>query len=415
MPPTLRTYCTGGDLFGVGAAAAGFRVVDGYEIDPKKAAVARLNGHDVRVADVTRLDMASLSAVDHEHWSPSCKTASQANSDGGETPDDIAVAEACARSIHAHAARGGRSWSLENVWGYRTYEAFARILAALAAAGFVYVFDHINMADYGVPQTRKRLILRAVHRSWRTRVPGLRPTHAQRAGLMLARWNGWYAAIEDLIPTLPETTPAPWQLQRMGRLPELTTLIGAGGFDGGVVQRPADEPAFTVAHGGKGTTGNSSQIKAFLLNGTSDAGLRPDDEPAQTVVATVGTKAAPPRAFLVSNAKTEYGDGLRDVDEPALSVTGQQQGRLRAYLLGDQSGHQGTGVILRADDEPAMTVRAGRKETYRAHASGRWVKITLPCLARFQTVPEGYRGLTAEINGNGVPCRFAQRLMESLL
>lgn len=275
--PTLRTYCTGGDLFGVGAVQAGYRVVDGFEIDPKKAAVARRNGHHVHAADVTRLDQGLLGRVDHEHWSPSCKTASQANSDGGETPDDIAVAQACVASIHAHAARGGRTWSLENVWGYRNFaHCFPPILEALTAAGFVWHYDHINMADFGVPQTRKRLILWAVHRSYRERVPLLHPTHRKGGDMFHAPWVGWYSAIADLVPTLPPTEPAPWQQQRMDRLPAVTTMIGAGGYEGRLVQRGADEPAFTMTYGGEpGSTGNTNQLRAYLVGGGQHQHNRP--------------------------------------------------------------------------------------------------------------------------------------------
>lgn len=350
MTRLLRTYCTGGDLFGVGAAQAGWRVVDGYEIDPRKAAVARLNGHDVRVADVTRLDMDSLSPCDHEHWSPSCKTASQANSDGGETPEDIAVAQACVRSIHAHAARGGRSWSLENVWGYRNFpHCFPPILAALTEAGFVYDFSHLNMADYGVPQTRKRLIVRAV-RGRERGVPLLNPTHRRGGDMFHLPWVGWHTAIEDLLPGLPETQPAPWQAQRLGRLYDPATLsrgylVGGGNtnmHNPTSMPRPYDEPAFTVRAGGAGS---------------------------------------PERAYL---------------------------------LDGSNSSNSGAGVTLRRDDEPAMTLRAGRADTHRALFPGRWVRLNLPCLARFQTVPDSYQGLTAEINGNGVPPLFARRLMETM-
>lgn len=340
--PTLRTYCTGGDLFGVGAALAGYRVVDGFEIDPKKAAIARRNGHNVHVADVTRLDQGTLTPVSHEHTSPSCKTASQANSDGGETPEDIAVAQAMCVAIHAHAARGGRSWSLENVWGYRNFaNCFPPILQALTNAGFIWKFAHINMADFGVPQTRKRLILWAVHRAYADRIPLLHPTHRNGGDMFHPPWVGWYAAIEDLLDTLPETRPARWQQQRMDRLPVETTLIGAGGFDGGVVQRGAGEPAFTVRNGQHGS---------------------------------------PERALL---------------------------------LDGSNSRNSGAHVSVRPGTEPAFTLRAGRADAHRAYI-GRWVKITLPCLARWQTVPQSYQGLTAEINGNGVPPRFARELMATL-
>ena len=48
-----------GELFGVGAQQAGYTHTDGYEIDPKIAAVAQLNGFDVRVADVCAVEVAS--------------------------------------------------------------------------------------------------------------------------------------------------------------------------------------------------------------------------------------------------------------------------------------------------------------------------------------------------------------------
>jgi hypothetical protein len=35
-------------------------------------------------------------------------------------------------------------------------------------------------------------------------------------------------------------------------------------------------------------------------------------------------------------------------------------------------------------------------------------------LGRFQTVPDSYKGLTTKINGNGVPCLLAQKIMETL-
>jgi DNA (cytosine-5)-methyltransferase 1 len=64
------------------------------------------------------------------------------------------------------------------------------------------------MADFGVPQTRRRLILRAVKNGF---VPSL--PQAQK-------WCGWYEAVADLIPTLPESQFATWQIERM---PELVT------------------------------------------------------------------------------------------------------------------------------------------------------------------------------------------------
>lgn len=83
---TFRTHCSGGELFGVGARQAGYRHIDGFEIDAKIAAVARLNGFDVHTSDVCQVEYTTLPPADHFHTSPSCKRASRANTNQGLTP-----------------------------------------------------------------------------------------------------------------------------------------------------------------------------------------------------------------------------------------------------------------------------------------------------------------------------------------
>lgn len=346
---TLRTLFSGGELFGVGAGHAGYRHLDGYEISPTIAAVACLNGFDVRVADVCAVEHATLPPADHLHASPSCKNASQARHPGTdahgeklprETAQDLACADAVCRAIAAHQ---GETFTLENVWGYRAFESFDRIRAALSAAGFSYEYWHLNAADYGVPQTRKRLIM--IARRGLCRVQRPHPTHRQGGDMFHAPWVGWYAAIEDILHTLPPTTPARWQLARMPKAIRESILLQS------------------------------------------------------------------------KNTGQQWGDGTRGACEPAFSImTDPKPSHMpKAYLLAGDNARVDTGEpIVRRADEPAMTMRSTRTSVHRAYTAGRWVRMTVQALGRFQTVPDSYVGLTPEINGNGVPCLLARRIMESL-
>lgn len=406
---TFRTLCSGGELFGVGARAAGYTHLDGYEIDPQIAAVAQLNGFAVRVADVCEVDYTALAPADHLHASPSCKSASQANTNGGETDGDRAVADAICRAIRAHQ---GRTFSLENVWGYRNFESFARVLSALHGAGFTVDYRHINAADHGVPQTRKRLILRAVRGG---RVPPLHPTHRRGGDMFHAPWVGWYAAIEDLLDTLPETTPAPWQLARMpAELRESILVTGAAASEGSGMQvTTASDPTFTIT-----ANTNMSQWRAFLLGDQSagaGVGVQIADACAPAFTLRASDHNAPPRAYLVGGGNTQLAQidsHARPADEPAFTVRDGANGSPeRAFLL--QGENASNDFTIRAGDEPAFVASASAKGVSRAYV-GRWVRMTIQALGRFQTVPDDYIGLTPTINGNGVSCLLARAIMESL-
>jgi site-specific DNA-cytosine methylase len=68
-------------------------------------------------------------------------------------------------------------------------------------------------------------------------------------------WIGWYEAIADLIPSLPETELAKWQSKAIGDLPEdLPVLIENTGArsDRDLQKRTQDEPSWTVRAMGQG-------------------------------------------------------------------------------------------------------------------------------------------------------------------
>jgi DNA (cytosine-5)-methyltransferase 1 len=165
-------------------------------------------------------------------------------------------------------------FTLENVWQYRTFAAFRLICDTLGHMGYFWTYDHVNAADFGVPQTRRRLILRASR--------GLLPFLPQPVP-----WVGWYAAIEDLLPTLPESKLAPWQLARLPEELRGSVLVGGGNTQLAQVDSKArllDEPAFTV-------TGNTKMgdNRAVLINESSTMEIRTAQEPCAVQVSSERT------------------------------------------------------------------------------------------------------------------------------
>lgn len=427
---TTASLFTGGGGFEIGAMMAGYRPIWGVEIRPDIAAVAERNipGLRVIVSDVAAVDYASLPKVDHLHASPSCKNASNANSEGEEESEDLSSALAVCRAIRGV---GPEHFTLENVWYYRTFESFKLILDCLEECGYHTAYWRLCAADYGVPQERYRLILVA-RKDRKPSKPA--QTHykldAKKAlkgmrSMFWEPWRGWYQAIEDLIPGLPETEPAPWQLARM---PEeyKAILLAQGSYDGEVVNRAESEPAFTIT-----ANSNQSGLRAFLAsqNGEYSTGFE-GDKPAPTVTTQSGGRL---RAFIMPGggntnfAEAYPGRGVRYEDEPAQTVTTVTSGGgslPRAFVVGSHYAQSNAvkerSPQIRRAEEPyfTVTVSGGIHNDQRIFA-GRWVSITPRCLARFQSLPDTYalpdaNGLACEVIGNAVAPLLAKAICESL-
>ena len=335
---TIATLFSGGEGVGIGAKAAGVRHIWGIEKHDDIAQVARDNGFEVKTADVLDVDPHTLEVPHILHASPECKSASVANVNRGETRLDITLGE---RIAHFIDVLRPRVFTLENVYQYRNFVGFKRVMAALARNDYMYHFSNLNAADFGLPQTRKRLILRAIRGSL---LPNLPPP---------GQWIGWYEAIEDLIPTLPESPFPPWQKSLLPEWATETMLFhnNRSHDRNGVAynklsSRATHEPGFTV------TTRLVGQVRAFIVDGQQTRGgrhltTRRAGEPINTIHAQPLTKQ-PRRAWL--------------------------------------------------DD-------------------GRTVKMTLQTITRWQTFPDHYKlpennRLASRIIGNSVPPLLYQRITE---
>lgn len=368
----MRTFADllcGGGGFALGAIAAGYTHAWGIEYDNDIADCYKRNiGHVIR-ARVQDVDFSQLPQVYHLHMSPICTNASQAKAGGKESAEDISIADSCARAIREMRPV---TVSLENVWPYRHFESFGRILRALDETSYTFKFWHLNAADYGVPQTRKRLILLAnrsgpVHKPVPTHVDFAKTVQGQAElfGGNKKRWVSWYQAVEDILDTLPESRFADWQIKR---LPEeikgsfLNSTAGGGNTSREATVRFANEPSATI---------------------TADDYRRP---------------STCPRAFIV-----------RPTDQLE-SVTGgnTMHGRVKAFVVDQQNGSRDSTV--KNDSEPIFTLThySTKHPAPRAWLSqGRVVAMNPRALARFMSIPDSYHlpdksSLACKIIGNAV-------------
>lgn len=282
---TIGTLFSGGEGVGVGARNAGLNHLWGVEYDDQIASVGRLNGFNTLTGDVRDADlMRSLPRPDTIHASPVCKNASNAKADGEESPEDIETADATCAYIDYFRPE---IFTLENVYGYRTFTAFAHIMECLNRNKYRFDYWHLNAADYGVPQTRRRMILVA-----RLNGKPRRPvaTHAEPSKIApmfddRLPWVGWYKAIEDLIDRLPDSEFEQWQLDRLPiEITDTFLFDGHSGFNGDeATSRTSIEPNMSIMSTSRGNAG----FKGFIVEGSNGSHpdiSRLDNAPISTIV-----------------------------------------------------------------------------------------------------------------------------------
>lgn len=261
---TGATLFSGFEGVGIGMQMAGINHLWGIEKDPKIANVAQINGFNVVCADILECNPSDFERVNVLHASPPCPNFSVSKREGKETELDIALATKVAEFISVIKPD---FFTLENVYGYRKSKSWQIILGVLENIGYWVQIHHLNSADFGVPQVRRRMVVRAT-RGWL--LPLLPP---------VKKWAGWYDAIEDLIPSLPDAKFAPWQLKQdcrdgqdfqqwqnlaTGGHPLRAVIVGSQHVSHHVKtaqHKPCDSPIWTI------TASTKNDVRAWLSSG----------------------------------------------------------------------------------------------------------------------------------------------------
>ena len=392
----------GFDAVSIGMAAAGLTPIWSIEIDPDIAAAAQKNlDHKIIVEDILNVDPSTVERVQWLHASPPCPSFSVA-SQSEETETDMALADKISQFISVHQPS---VFTLENVWLYRKSVSWTTIQEALYLLGYWIDVKHSNAADFGVPQTRKRMIVRAIRGAMVPYLPEPEP------------WRGWYQAIEDLIPTLPISQFADWQIPLLPDDLKQFLMPVNGEFSSALApEKPS--PTITTGH-------TASKYRAMVVNGDNASRqltVREADAPIVNIGASAWKNSH--RAFLLGNGQRST---PKYDSQPSGTITSNNnQTGVRAYIVDCQkNGNPNTegkrGLTNSQATEPVFTVTATQsKRTVRMCEQGRVVSMTPRALARFQTFPDWYvlpdsNALACKGIGNAMPALWYQKIARGLM
>jgi DNA (cytosine-5)-methyltransferase 1 len=187
------TLFSGGGLADTGLKAAGYDIGWGIEYHKPATEIYRANFHHDTYQDLLAADPWTYRSPDYLHLSSPCQSFSGANTKAGEKAHDLLLAEKSADFIKWHQPP---RLSIENVPRYRNSDSFKELTEAVQGIYPHITTDTVNFMNFGCPQSRVRVILRASF----TPLQPLKSfyTHSVTPNLFLKPLVSWWDVISDL-------------------------------------------------------------------------------------------------------------------------------------------------------------------------------------------------------------------------
>ena len=180
-----------------GFRQAGFSVVGGSDVDPDACATFALNfpsaetiHGDIRDPDVHDRVLASARGADIVVGGPPCQAFSQMRNHSRliDDPRNSLYRE----FVAVVGAVRPKAFVMENVPGLEQMGVKEQVLTDLSLDGeYIVRPQAVDAANFGVPQTRRRIVFLGVHRALGKEPPVLHGSGATEA-LLLGRRNGTY-------------------------------------------------------------------------------------------------------------------------------------------------------------------------------------------------------------------------------
>jgi len=144
-----------------GLEDAGFKVLKGYDMweNALKTHKQNLQNIDVENIDITKLEIEDIPDADLYHFSPPCQSFSTSGKKEGAKSDK---GQLIYETVRILKGKNPKAFTFENVKGLtlkNNRSDFDKLISIYENIGYVCSWKVINAYDYGVVQSRERLIL----------------------------------------------------------------------------------------------------------------------------------------------------------------------------------------------------------------------------------------------------------------